>query len=276
MFLSGLVLGLGVSYPLAKAVDPQMDTESHAGLCLGAGILVGAVTLLVKAAGLFVTGLQLGLLLSAAALLAAGQHCSLSPAWVPLGIATGAGVSCGVLALLWQKAFAVSATAALGAAVVTACADYCVETPVLGAWVRQGLRREAREAHCWYTWVVLASWPALGLLGALVQWRLTAHGVSHTQVIVSRRQKQVPLMRIRQRELRRPAEGMYRQRPPPLKRYAGDVLAPSYLRSLQERQMGTGSSQSSQSTGHHTMIDFDFETGSMVPLTTSSSILLQV
>ncbi|TWW57008.1 Transmembrane protein 198 [Takifugu flavidus] len=44
----------------------------------------------------------------------------------------------------------------------------------------------------------------------------------------------------------------------------------SYLRRLQEHQMGTGSSTSSVSTITHTLIDFDFETGSMVPLTAAS------
>lgn len=46
----------------------------------------------------------------------------------------------------------------------------------------------------------------------------------------------------------------------------------SYLQSLRERQMGTGSSTSSVSTITHTLIDFDFETGSMVPLTASSPV----
>lgn len=46
----------------------------------------------------------------------------------------------------------------------------------------------------------------------------------------------------------------------------------SYLRRLQEHQMGTGSSTSSVSTITHTLIDFDFETGSMVPLTTASPV----
>lgn len=46
----------------------------------------------------------------------------------------------------------------------------------------------------------------------------------------------------------------------------------SYLQRLQEHQMGTGSSTSSVSTITHTLIDFDFETGSMVPLTAASPV----
>ncbi|KAM7411372.1 hypothetical protein PAMA_021390 [Pampus argenteus] len=76
----------------------------------------------------------------------------------------------------------------------------------------------------------------------------------------------------RYRESRRGPQSHRQRMPPPLKRYAGDVLAPSYLQSLQERQMGTGSSSSSVSTITHTLIDFDFETGSMVPLTAASPV----
>lgn len=49
----------------------------------------------------------------------------------------------------------------------------------------------------------------------------------------------------------------------------------SYIQSLRDRQMGTGSSSSSiisNSTVNHTMIDFDFETGFMVPLNASSLV----
>lgn len=50
-------------------------------------------------------------------------------------------------------------------------------------------------------------------------------------VILSRRQKRLQLLRIRQKEAKRrqslaPPEGTYRRKPPPVKRYAGDVLAP--------------------------------------------------
>lgn len=45
-------------------------------------------------------------------------------------------------------------------------------------------------------------------------------------VIASGKQKQLQLMKIRQVDARRRPEGKYRRRPPLLKRYTGDVLAP--------------------------------------------------
>ncbi|MGH0145123.1 UNVERIFIED_CONTAM: hypothetical protein FKN15_068015 [Acipenser sinensis] len=58
-----------------------------------------------------------------------------------------------------------------------------------------------------------------------------------------------------------------------VKRYAGDVLAPSYLQSLRDRQMGTGTSLSSLSTNTHTMVDLDYECGSTVPLTATTPVV---
>ncbi|XP_076132344.1 transmembrane protein 198-like [Alosa pseudoharengus] len=283
LFVSGFALSVCVSYPLCKLLAPDLRLEAYWGVCLGVALLVGIVTALVRSVALFLSGLQLGLLLSVAALLAVGQYCALSPLWLPLGVTVGTAASTAVLTLFWEKPMVVLSTATLGAAMVTAGVDVGVEARtlpmraldgLLWAEPEEGVVRATPHLMCWYTWVMLGVWPALVVLGIIVQWRLTAYKLTHMDVFGSHRQKQVPLMHIRQKEARRRPQGVYRtRRPPPLKRYAGDTLAPSYLRSLQERQSGTGSSQSSLSTSHthHTMIDFDFETGSMVPLTSPSS-----
>lgn len=50
-------------------------------------------------------------------------------------------------------------------------------------------------------------------------------------------------------------------------------LPQSYLQSLRERQMGTGTSMSSLGTANHANLDYDFETGSTVPLTAASPVV---
>ncbi|XP_022526717.2 transmembrane protein 198 [Astyanax mexicanus] len=280
MFLSGLVFGTGVGYLLClreQIQDSPLDAETRAGISLGIGLLGALVTVLVRCVGLFLTGLQLGLLLSVIALVAAGQYYPVfSPVWVPAGSVLGTSMFFAVLTLCWQKTMTIVATATLGAAIVATCMDYCVEAQMVALRAYVGLRGDQQGVMCWYSWAVVGMWPAAAALGILVQRRYTARGLSHSEVIVSGKQRQVQLMRIREKDARRRPDGTYRRRPPPLKRYAGDVLAPSYLASLRERQMSTGSSMSSLSTVHHTMIDFDYETGSMVPLTTSSSAVLRV
>lgn len=67
-------------------------------------------------------------------------------------------------------------------------------------------------------------------------WRVFLHSITahlnlflyplSVAVIVSGKQKHLQLLKIRQADTRRLPAGKYRRRPPPLKRYAGDVLAP--------------------------------------------------
>ncbi|XP_062311081.1 transmembrane protein 198-like [Osmerus eperlanus] len=284
MFLSGLMFGSVIIFLLChkeRVLDTQLSVEASAGIGLGVGVLCGLVTMLVRSVGLFMTGLLLGLLLALAALLVAANFYSAGSVWVPLGTLLAAGMLGAVLTLQWQRLFTVLSTAVFGAAIMTVCADYFVEMLALGAYVYDCLRLRPAPPLCWYSWVILGIWPALSLMGVLVQWKLTAEGFSHTEVIINRRQKRVQLMRIRQKDVRKRQqgagqEGSYRRKPLPVKRYAGDLLAPSYLQSLRDRQTGTGTSLSSLGSPSHTTIDFDYDTGSTVPLTASANPVVRV
>ncbi|TFK02911.1 vesicular inhibitory amino acid transporter-like [Platysternon megacephalum] len=266
MFLSGLLFGSLVIFLLCykeRVLETQLSLEVSAGIALGIGALCGLVTMLVPSVGLFMTGLLLGLLLATAALVATEPVYQPQSLWVPVGSLLGLALLCALLALRWQKPLTVLATAVFGAAVIVGCVDYFVELLALLGHVYDRLRLAPSPPLCWHSWAVLALWPALSLLGFLLQWKLTAEGYSHTDVIISRRQKRLQLLRIRQKEAKKrqslpPQEGSYRRKPNPVKRYAGDVLAPSYIQSLRDRQLGTG-------TAAHTVLDLDY--GSTVPLT---------
>ncbi|XP_010888892.1 transmembrane protein 198-like [Esox lucius] len=275
MFLSGSMFGSALVclvYHKEPVLEAQLTAEAKAGILLGVAVLCGLATMLIQTVGLVITGLQLGVLLCLAAMLVAGQFHILTPLWAPLSALLVTSTVCAALTLLWQKLFTVLSTAAVGAAVVTACVDYYVETMLLFGNVYSVLSQVPPHPLCWYSWVITGVCPLLGLIGMLVQWMLTAKGVFHTEVSLCGRQRQVNLMRIRQRDAQKPTlQGINRNRKPLiLKRYAGDVLAPSYIQSLRDRQTGTGSSTSSivsNSTLNHTITEF--ETGSMVPLTSS-------
>ncbi|NWX94746.1 TM198 protein, partial [Nothoprocta pentlandii] len=225
MFLSGLLLGSGVIFALCykeQVLETQLSVEASAGIALGIGALCGLVTLLLRSVGLFAMGLQLGLLLAAAALLAAEPLGRPQSAWVPAGGALALALLCALLALHWQKVLTVLATAVLGAAALVACADYALEALALVLYVSERLRLAPPRPLCWPAWALLAAWPALSVLGILLQWKLTAHGFSHSDARSSLRRRQLRLLRARQREAkRRPAapEGSYRHKVP---RGAGD------------------------------------------------------
>lgn len=268
MFSSAAVL---LFYHKETVLDAQLGTETKAGIGLGVGVLCGLMTMLVTTMGLLLSGLQLGSLLSLSILVVIGQFYSLTPMWVPLCAVLAASIVTAVFILQWQKLFIIIYTSVFGATAVMLCVDYLLGTFMLPDQVYDMLSQVAPRPLCWFNWAIAGIWPVMSLIGVLVQWKFTAKGVSHTEAAHIKKQKK-NAKRHRHRESRRRPQTHRRRRPPLLKRYAGDVLAPSYLQSLQERQMGTGSSTSSVSTITHTLIDFDFETGSMVPLTAASPV----
>ncbi|KAM3618211.1 uncharacterized protein V6R79_017385 [Siganus canaliculatus] len=273
MFFSGFMFSSAATlllYQKEPSLDMQLGTETKAGIGLGVSVLCGLMTMLVSTMGLFLSGLQLGALLSLAILVVIGQFHSLTPVWVPLLAVLSASVVAAVFTLQWQKLFTVIYTSVFGAAAVMLSVDYLLGWFMLPGQVYDLLCQTAPRPFCWFHWTITGAWPVLGLIGALVQWRFTAKGMTHTQAAQKKHKKHSK--KHSYREPRRRPRTHRQRRPPPLKRYAGDVLAPSYLKSLQERQMGTGSSSSSVSTVTHTLIDFDFETGSMVPLTAASPV----
>ncbi|XP_044068560.1 transmembrane protein 198-like [Siniperca chuatsi] len=273
MFFSGLMFSSAavlLVYHKEPVLEAQLGTETKAGISLGMGVLCGLLTMLVSTMGLLLSGLQLGSLLSLAILVVVGQFHSLTPVWVPLSVVLAASIVTAVFTLQWQKLFTVIYTSVFGATTVMLCVDYLVGTFMLPNQVYDMLCQVAPRPLCWFNWAITGIWPVMSLIGVLVQWRFSAKGVSHTEAAHKKQKKHVK--KHGHRESRRRPPPHRRRRPPPLKRYAGDVLAPSYLQSLKERQMGTGSSTSTVSTITHALIDFDFETGSMVPLTAASPV----
>ncbi|XP_036615836.1 transmembrane protein 198-like [Trichosurus vulpecula] len=276
MFLSGLLSGALVIFLLChkeRVLETQLSLEVSAGIALGIGLLCGLVTMLVRSVGLFLTGLLLGLTLGAGALLGTEPIYQPPSAWVPTGGLVGLALLGALLTLRWPRPFTMLGTALLGAAVLVGCADYFLEGLALGG--RLGQRLQALPALpplCWYSWALLGAWPALGALGALAQWRLTAEGHrGHDDGVLSHRLKGLQLLRIRQQEAKwqqnsgvAASEGSYRRQLPPRARSPADSLAPSYLQSLRDRQLGP----STMGTPHHAILDLDSDCGSTSPLTT--------
>ncbi|KAB0397259.1 hypothetical protein E2I00_005312, partial [Balaenoptera physalus] len=240
------------------------------------GLLSGALVIFLLV-GLFLTGLLLGLTLGAGVLLGTEPIYQPPSAWVPAGGLVGLALLGALLTLRWPRPFTVLGTALLGAAVLVACADYFLEGLALGS--RLGQRLQALPALpplCWYSWVLLGTWPALGALGALAQWKLMdeERGGHTNAVVLSHQRRHLQLLRIRQQEAKwhrtSPGvglcEGSCRRPLHPSARSPADSLAPSYLQSLRERQLGPGA----QATAPHTVLDLDSDCGSTVPLTTPS------
>ncbi|XP_077959397.1 transmembrane protein 198 [Gasterosteus aculeatus] len=298
MFLTGLMFGSVVIFMLCykeRVLDTQLSAEASVGIGLGIGALCGLVTMLVRSVGLFMVGLLLGLLVAVATLVGMEELSDSPPrsVWVPLGVLLGLGMLFAVLALQWQRLFTTLSTAMFGAAVITVAVDYFVELFALVLYMYERLKAAPGKPVCWVTWVVLGVWPALTLLGVMVQWKVTAEGYSHTKVIISRQQRRMQVMRIRQRDDRYRSkkkkkqqhgsasshhqakqlpEPAYRRKPNPIRRYDTDVLSPSYIQSFRERQVQAGPPPRRP----HTVVDVGYDRGSITPLTGAVGASLRV
>lgn len=326
LFLTGLMFGSVVIFMLCykeRVMDTQLSVEASVGIGLGIGTLCGLVTMLVRSVGLFMVGLLLGLLLGVASLVVMEEFYHPRTVWVPIGVLLGAGTLCAVLTLQWQRCFVTLSTATFGSAIITITVDYFIELFALVHYIYERLRVSPKKPQCWFTWVILGVWPVLALLGVLIQWKVTGEGFSHTEVVLSRQQRRVQLMKLRQREerLRRENEKKkkknkrsqghkaelkhkpvsqqpqyhhpgsshphqshapqphkapppqtepgYHRKPHPKRRFDGDVLSPSYIRSFRDRQSDRRS-YSHTRISRSRMAELDYDCGSQVPLTAPS------
>ncbi|KAM5288348.1 transmembrane protein 198-like [Ctenodactylus gundi] len=279
MFLSGLLSGALVIFLLChkeRVLETQLSLEVSAGIALGIGLLCGLVTMLVRSVGLFLTGLLLGLVLGTGALLATEPVYQPPSAWVPAGGLVGLSLLGALLTLRWPRPCTVLGTALLGASVLVACADYFLEGLALGT--RLGQRLQALPdlpPLCWYSWVLLGTWPTLGALGALAQWKLIAEERGgHANVVLSHQRRHLQLLRIHSQEAkwhRTPSrvglcKSSCQRQLPRSARSPAESLPPNYLHSLREHQLGP----SIHTSAPHTILDLDSDCGSTMPLTTPS------
>ncbi|XP_005738690.1 transmembrane protein 198 [Pundamilia nyererei] len=304
MFLTGLMFGSVVIFMLCykeRVLDTQLSVEASVGIGLGIGTLCGLVTMLVRSVGLFMVGLLLGLLVAVATLVGMEELSDSPPrsVWVPLGVLLGLGMLFAVLTLQWQRLFTTLSTAVFGAAVITVALDYFVELFALVLYMYERIKAESGKPVCWMTWVVLGVWPALTLLGVMVQWKVTAEGYSHTKVIISRQQRRMQVMRIRQRDDRYRnkkkkkqqhgssshhqhqskqlhTEPAYRRKPNPIRRYDTDVLSPSYIQSFRDRQVQAQPFPGRLVGGSHAVVEMGYDCGSTTPLTGAAGPSLRV
>ncbi|XP_059896681.1 transmembrane protein 198-B [Gadus macrocephalus] len=350
MFLTGLMFGSVVIFMLCykeRVMDTQLSVEASVGIGLGIGTLCGLVTMLVRSVGLFMVGLLLGLLMGVVSLVVMEEFYHPQTVWVPLGVLLGSGTLFAVLTLQWQRCFVTLSTATFGAAVITVTVDYFIELFALVYYIYERLKVAPKRPVCWFTWVILGVWPVLALLGVLIQWKVTAEGYSHTELVLSRQQRRVQLMRIHQREERvkkekeskkkkkkqgqKPSlkagqksqslhhhhhhhhhsssgggggssssgshqqyhhpsashphhqtqgshstkapppqtEPGYHRKTNPVRRFDGDVLSPSYIRSFRDRQTDRRA-YSHTRISRSRMAELDYDCGSQVPLTAPS------
>ena len=178
MFLTGFILASVVIFLICEE-ESDLSTGANAGIALGIGLLCGLITMLVHFFGLFMTGFCMGLFITIATLVILEQFYVVTIIWIPIGIAFGCGALGGLLTLKWQREFVIVSTSIIGGATIITCADYFLELFRLVQYVYDRFRLDHSEALCWYSWLILAVWPMISLVGMILQFRVTSKGYNH-------------------------------------------------------------------------------------------------
>ena len=188
MFLTGFIFGSLVTY-LICLEENLLPLGGKIGVSLTAGVLCGLITMLVQYVGLFMSGFHLGLLLAIATLIVMKQFYEPSTKWIPIGILFGTGLIFALLILYFQKSLTILGTSIFGAALMTVALDYFVEMFILVRYAWDRIRADPGPGVCWFSWLIMALWPAAMLVGVITQAKVTSKGCDHREGKTSDRGK---------------------------------------------------------------------------------------
>ncbi|XP_041478010.1 transmembrane protein 198-like [Lytechinus variegatus] len=233
MFLVGFILASVVSFLICQE-QSSLATGANAGIALAIGLLCGLITMLIQIVGLFMTGVHMGLFSAIIVLIIVEQFVHMDVLLVPIGITFGLGIIFGLITLKFQRTFVILATSLIGGAIVATCTDYYLELFRMVNYVYDRFRLQVSLEPCWYSWLILALWPFVSLVGIIIQFKVTAKGFNHKQVSGHTKTRRVELQKLRQREAREEVRAqkycdLYRAR----SRNA-DIVTQSYLQSIHD------------------------------------------
>merc|ERR1719427_2337723 len=202
MFLSGVIFATTAVYLVfseERIFEQETSVEMVAGISIGIGILCGFITMLVRYVGLFLQGFFLGSLAAIGVMAILHDYYNPSSLWVTFSILFIVGVLFSFLTLMFERWLIIIGTSFLGAALIVTCIDYFLEKFQLLIYIWEELMDSSSEQMCWYSWVLFAVWPALSVLGIIIQYKVSGKNYDHTDVIILQgRRKRVRTHLIRQ------------------------------------------------------------------------------
>lgn len=234
MFLTGFIFGSVVVYAICTKED-LLPTAGNAGISLAAGLLFGLITMLVQYVGLFMTGFHLGLFAGVASLMIMYPWYVPNTIWIVVGILMSCGLVGAILTLFFQKGCTILGTSVYGGAILAVSLDYFIEKFIMVYWVWDKIRLAHSQDVCWFSWFILAVWPAVVIVGILTQWKITGKGTHHQEVVPSRSSRQLNLQRIRQEENKAEQRQRKYRYLYQVRTAHGDVISQNYIQGIQKK-----------------------------------------
>lgn len=166
-----IILNIHVSLPLWGLI----------AISLAVGLFCGLLTTFVIYCGLFLGGFSFGFFMGVLIFFILEYFIDVTIKWVPFGVLLGLSLIFGVLSLKFQKAIYILSTSTLGGVLATGGIDYFVEGFTLLYYTWDKIVAGDREITCWITYVILAIWPFLFVIGCIIQFVKTGRKFDHTE-----------------------------------------------------------------------------------------------
>ena len=143
------------------------------------GALLGSLLICIYYIGVFLAGASIGFLLAWLILSAIDVPFFQSHFYVPILIAAGAGIVCGILALIFQKWLVIVGTSIIGSLLIVFGLDYFVELSQMIYFLLMFAAKRENLQLCWFSWVLVGLFPLLVIASLLIQFLLTGRKYDH-------------------------------------------------------------------------------------------------
>ena len=183
LFLIGFVIGGLLTYFVILAFignfTPSWKIYVTIIITVIVAMISGLITICIYYIGMFLAGAAVGFLGSWFILSAIDIAFFQTHIYIPLLIALAIGIACGILTLIFQKWLVIVGTSIIGAFFIMLSLDYYLELGQMIYFLFLFAVHRSALVLCWYSWVLLALFPILAVVGFILQALVTGRKYDH-------------------------------------------------------------------------------------------------
>ena len=145
------------------------------------GAICGIVTICIYYVGLFLAGGSVGFLLSWFLLALINIEYFQQHLYIPLLIAIGVGILCGIVTLIFQKWLVIVGTSVVGGFLISWSIDYYLELGRMIYYLFLFAEHRGSLSMCWFSWIILVIFVLVSIVGFIVQAAVTGRKYNHKE-----------------------------------------------------------------------------------------------
>lgn len=143
------------------------------------GVILGIVTIGIYYIGLFLAGGSVGFLATWFLLSIIDISFFQTHVYVPLLVAVGVGVVCGIITLIFQKWLVILGTSVIGSFMIICSLDYYMELGQMIYYLFLFAVHRSMLQLCWFSWIMVVVFVILMVVGVILQACVTGRKYDH-------------------------------------------------------------------------------------------------